>query len=111
MLVEVDVPNPTGELKPGMMAEANVSLEQARGVLSVPVQALDSTAKAPTLMVVTKDHVIDTRPVSIGLQTADRVAVTGALAEGDLVVVGAHDQLHRGQAVTPKQVKTAEGEK
>jgi RND family efflux transporter MFP subunit len=111
MLVEVDVPNPGGELKPGMMAEANVSLEQARGVLSVPVQALDSAAKAPALMIVTKDHVIDTRPVTIGLQTADRVAVTGALAEGDLVVVGAHDQLHRGQAVTPKQVKTAEGEK
>jgi hypothetical protein len=48
--------------------------------------------------------------VTVGLQTADRVAVTGQLAEGDLVVVGAHDRLHRGEAVTPKQLKT-EGEK
>jgi RND family efflux transporter MFP subunit len=110
MLVEVDVPNPTGELKPGMMAEANLSLEQARGVLSVPVQALDPTAKPPIVMVVTRDHTIDPRTVTLGLQTAERVAVTGQLAEGDLVVVGAHDQLHRGETVTPKQLKP-EGEK
>jgi RND family efflux transporter MFP subunit len=110
MLVEVDVPNPTGELKPGMMAEANLSLAQAEGVLSVPVQALDATAKQPVVMVVTKDHTIDPRPVTIGLQTADRVAVTGSIGEGDLVVVGAHDQLHRGETVTPKRLK-AEGEK
>jgi RND family efflux transporter MFP subunit len=110
MLVEVDVPNPTGELKPGMVAEANMSLEQARGVLSVPVQALDPTAKPPIVMVVTRDHTIDPRPVTVGLQTADRVAVTGAIGEGDLVVVGAHDQLHRGEAVKPKQLKP-EGEK
>jgi Cu(I)/Ag(I) efflux system membrane fusion protein len=106
----VDVPNPAGELKPGMMAEANLSLEQARGVLSVPVQAIDPTAKPPIVMVVTTGHTIDPRTVTVGLQTADRVAVTGQLAEGDLVVVGAHDQLHRGEAVTPRQLK-AEGEK
>jgi RND family efflux transporter MFP subunit len=111
MLVEVDVPNPAGELKPGMMAEANVSLEQARNVLSVPVQALDAAAQLPTVMVVTKDHLIDPRPVAVGLQTASRVAVSGAIAEGDLVVVGAHDQLRRGEAVTPKQLAAAEGDR
>jgi RND family efflux transporter MFP subunit len=111
MLVEVDVPNPAGELKPGMMAEANVSLEQAPNVLSVPVQALDAAAQPPTVMVVTKDHLIDPRPVTVGLQTASRVAVSGAIAEGDLVVVGAHDQLRRGEAVTPKQLAAAEGDK
>jgi RND family efflux transporter MFP subunit len=111
MLVEVDVPNPSGELKPGMMAETNVSLEQAPNVLSVPVQALDATAKTPTVLIVTKNHVIDVRPVTVGLQTASRVAVSGPIAEGDLVVVGAHDQLHRGQEVTPKQLAAAEGAK
>ena len=41
METEVDVPNPKLELVPGMYAYASIATDEARGVLVVPVQAID----------------------------------------------------------------------
>ncbi len=113
MPVEVDVPNRSGELMPGMNAEAIVALSQAHDVLTVPVEAIDRAGARGTVVVVTKDHVADPRTVTVGLESASRVEVSGSIAAGDLVVIGARDQLKRGTAVTPRAVAPAmpEGEK
>ena len=109
MLVEVDVPNPTGELMPGMNADATIALHQAHDVLTVPVEAVDRNEGQANVVVVTKDHVIDLRTLTIGLESASRVEVSGPIAAGDLVVIGARDQLKRGTAVTPKIVAPSAG--
>jgi multidrug efflux pump subunit AcrA (membrane-fusion protein) len=109
MLVEVDVPNQNGELVPGMNADATITLNQAHDVLTVPVEAIDRSGAHGLVVVVTKDHVVDPRTVTVGLESASRVEVGGPIAAGDLVVIGARDQLKRGAAVTPKVVAPSAG--
>jgi len=115
MLVEVDVPNPTGELVPGMNANASITLREVTGALTVPIEAVDRTDSQTRVFVIDAAHRVDPRPVRVELETADRAAVSGTLAPGDLVVVGNRDQLKPGAVVTPKTVaataSTATGEK
>jgi RND family efflux transporter MFP subunit len=111
MRVEVDVPNPTLELVPGMYADATLVLDEARGVLVAPVQAIDRTESGSRVLVVSGDGKVDARTVTLGLESADRVEVTRGLNAGDLVVVGSRAQLKPGAVVAPKLMAAAGGER
>lgn len=103
MDTEVDVPNPGLILIPGMYAEVDLTLERRAHTLAVPLQAVDGAgdgAREGTtgkVMVVTPEHLVDVRPVKLGLQTATSVEVLSGLNEGDLVVVGSRAGLKAGQ--------------
>ena len=108
METEVDVPNPKLELVPGMYANASITTDEARGVLVVPVQAIDrkddqdrrrwwSAATAQ----------LEARTITVGLEAPDRVEVRQGLAAGDLVVIGSRAQLKPGTLVTPKVMEPA----
>ena len=105
MRVEVDVPNPTLELVPGMYAEASIALEQEKGALTVPVQAIDREGDRVRVLVVGADHRVEPRDVRLGLESADRVAIANGLGEGDLVVIGNRAQLRVGTMVSPKEMQ------
>jgi RND family efflux transporter MFP subunit len=101
METEVDVANPDGALVPGMYAYASLALAGAKGVLAIPVQAIDRSEDTATVLVV--DHgQIARRGVTLGLEAPDRVEIASGLRDGDLVVVGNRSQLRPGAAVTPK---------
>jgi RND family efflux transporter MFP subunit len=102
MHTEVDVQNPGQTLIPGMYAQTALMLDQKRGVLVVPIQAVDRDEKGATVMVVDDRGRIDKRPVVVGLETADRVELTSGVREGDRVVIGNRSQLKAGQEVTAK---------
>jgi RND family efflux transporter MFP subunit len=103
MIVEVDVPNPDDSLKAGMYASVTLPLQDAEGVLAVPLQAL-SQGDSPTVLVVEGGGVIAERRVSIGIRTSSFAEVRSGLAEGDLVVTGERSGLVPGASVTPKIV-------
>jgi RND family efflux transporter MFP subunit len=114
MRVEVDVPNPKLELVPGMFAQADIALDEQKNALTVPVQAIDRIGNKARVLVVTASHKVEPRDIEIGLESADRVAVTSGLAEADLVIVGNRAQLKPGTIVSPKIMATtaaAEGER
>jgi RND family efflux transporter MFP subunit len=104
MDTEVDVPNPSLVLIPGMYAEVDLSLDSRRGVLVVPVPAVDvgSDESSGQVVVVTADNHIEIRKVQLGLQTSTKVQIRSGLKEGDLVVVGSRSGLQPGQEVKPK---------
>jgi RND family efflux transporter MFP subunit len=104
MPVEVDVSNPSLTLIPGMYAEAALALDQAKDVLVVPIQAIDRGGSGPTVLVVTSSGQVESRPIRLGLEAADRVEVNSGLNAGDLVVVGNRSQLKPGVVVTPKVI-------
>lgn len=104
MRVEVDVPNPGLELVPGMYAQCSLALEQSRDALTIPVQAVDRVDGKTRVLVVSPHHTIESRDVLLGLDSADRVAVTSGVADGDLVVVANRAQLKPGMTVSPKPV-------
>jgi RND family efflux transporter MFP subunit len=101
METEVDVENNNLALVPGMYASASIALERTRGVLAIPVQALDRADDKASVLVVANGRV-ERREVHLGLETPDRVEVASGLNEGDLVVVGSRSQLRPGATVTPK---------
>ena len=116
MDTEVDVPNPSLILIPGMYAEVDLSLARRTGVLAIPVTAVDAdndnaaassaTKGAPTgsgqVMVVTPNNRVEVRKIALGLETANRVEVLSGLNEGDMVVIGGRAALQTGQEVRPK---------
>jgi RND family efflux transporter MFP subunit len=125
MNTEVDVPNPSLLLIPGMYAEVNLTLDRKNNVLAIPVTAVDresadenSGSGAPsgagkaeesgTVMVVTPGNRIEIRKVVLGLETANKVEIRSGLKEGDLVVIGNRGSLQAGQQVRPKITTLAE---
>jgi RND family efflux transporter MFP subunit len=113
MDTEVDVPNPSLLLVPGMYAEVDLSLTRRDGVLSIPVTAVDvdnqdsartaaSGVTSGRVMVVTPNNRVETRKVTLGLETADEVEVRSGLNEGDMVVIGGRSGLQPGEEVKPK---------
>ena len=54
------------------------------------------------MLAIGKDGKLESRVVTIGLETDDRIEVKSGLSEGDVVVVGSRAQLKPGTMVTPK---------
>lgn len=102
METEIDVPNPSLELLPGMYAKAVLSIDRRVHVLTIPLSALGGTEKQPSVYLVDRDRKIRVQPVTIGLETADRVQIESGLEEGAQVVTGPRGGLAPGQSVIPK---------
>ncbi len=104
MDTEVDVPNPSLILIPGMFAEVNLTLAQRDGVLAVPIPAVDlgSDESSGQVVVVTPENRIEIRKVQLGMQNANSFEIRSGLRAGDLVVTGNRSRLAAGQQVRPK---------
>ena len=104
MDTEVDVPNPSLLLIPGMYAEVNLTLNRRARVIAVPVPAVDvgSDESSGQVLVVTPENQVEIRKVTLGLQTATKVEIRSGLLAGDMVVIGNRAGLQPGQRVQPK---------
>lgn len=101
MITEIEVPNPTLELVPGMYAAAAFKLDESPHALSIPIQAV-SLGVTDTVYVVNASHEIETRTVTIGLETPTRCEVTSGLNEGELVMIGGRTLVRAGEKVETK---------
>ena len=94
---EVEIPRPTPELRPGMAVTVTIVLGQAKGVLTVPLQALHTNAAGKTFAVVvtTGASGISTTdvPVKVGLQNTLDAHVTGNLRAGQQVLTSSLSSL------------------
>jgi RND family efflux transporter MFP subunit len=126
MHIEVHVPNPKGELVPGMYASVAIPLQQAQNVLTLPIQAVhitgDASSAAPgaapaaagqergTVMVVDSDNEVQPRDVVLGQQTATKIEIVSGVNEGDRVIFGEQGEYKAGQRVTPRLMTASEME-
>ena len=111
MHTEVQVPNPTYEIVPGMYATVEIPLQAARNVLTVPVQSVQSTGEERGIvLVVDGSNRIERRQVVLGLQNATAVEVVSGLSPNDRVVFGEQQQFNPGELVTPTVVKPPQAE-
>jgi RND family efflux transporter MFP subunit len=101
MHTEVNVPNPGGQLVPGLYAEAVVMLNRKGNALVVPVQALTRDNDKASVLVVGPDNRIENRPVTLGLETPSYVELTSGVEAGEQVVVSDRGGLKAGQIVKP----------
>jgi RND family efflux transporter MFP subunit len=101
MDTEVDVPNPSLTLIPGMYAEVDLELEARKDVLAAPPDAIDGTGANTRVFKIDPQGVIHIVPVQIGLETARQVELREGVNEGDLVVAGRRAGLTEGEKVRP----------
>ncbi len=109
MDTEVDVPNPSLALIPGMYAEVDLALAHRKNALAIPIMAVDMDSagegqkeSSGAVMVVTANNRVEKRKIRLGLETAATVEVTSGLNEGDLVVLSGRSALQADQEIRPK---------
>jgi RND family efflux transporter MFP subunit len=99
MDTEVDVPNPSLALIPGMYAEVDLRVEEHRNALAVPLDAVDRSSVSPRVYTVQAGSAIRIVPVTLGIEGAQEVEIRSGLDEGVVVVVGRRAGLKEGQQV------------
>jgi RND family efflux transporter MFP subunit len=102
MDTEVDVPNPSLTLIPGMYAEVNLQVEARKNALTVPLDAVEGTGASARVYLVQPPGIIHFVPVALGMETAQRVEIRSGLQEGDQVIVGRHAGFKDGDKVQAK---------
>jgi len=93
--VEIEIPNPDGRLKPGMLAEAQLVIERREDVLLVPLAAVIKDPDGQLVFVV-EDDIARQRRVTVGPDDGTWVVILDGLAEGELVVVSGQEFLADG---------------
>jgi RND family efflux transporter MFP subunit len=105
MHTEVQVPNAKYLLVPGMYASVKIPLRSASNVLSVPVQAVESTGSGSgTVLLVNPSNRVEQREVKLGIETATAAEILSGLNENDTVIFGEQNQFKAGELVAPRTV-------
>jgi RND family efflux transporter MFP subunit len=111
MYTEVDVPNPKYVLVPGMYAGVQIPLHTVQNVLTVPIQAVETSGENHgDVLVVNSNNRIEKRDVTLGLQNATDAEIVSGLKESEMVVYGEQSQYKPGELVAPKIVEPSESE-
>jgi RND family efflux transporter MFP subunit len=102
METEVDVPNPTLAITPGMYANAYMQLAHRENVLTIPIVAVQRTGNTGTVLILNANNQVEQRSVQLGIRGSTLVEVTNGLQAGDHVVLGDASNYHNGEQVDPR---------
>lgn len=100
LLVEVDVPNPTGKLMPGAYGQVHIKLSSPTAPLLIPAGSILFQSAGPQVAVVNSEHQIELRKVTIGSDFGNKVEITGGITAEDNIVANPADYLVDGMPVT-----------
>jgi len=103
-LVRIELPNPGAHLRYGMYLSVELPVETHEGALVVPQNAVYRNEEGSPLVYRVKGDTVEAVPVTRGIQSGNRVEVTGAVQPGDTVVAdggyglpdGAHIKVKAG---------------
>lgn len=96
--VRIEVPNADGALKPGMSARVLIAVDERRGVLAVPDQAIVTDGGQPYVFVV-EQGLANRRPVQVGLSGGGWTEIVEGLEPGEYVVVSGQASIADGARV------------
>jgi RND family efflux transporter MFP subunit len=89
MLVEVDLPNDDGRIRPGYYGQMRIVLESREGALALPAAAVRSEGGSAFVYVVAEGDAARRVPIEIGLDANGWVEVTRGLTGQERVVANA----------------------
>lgn len=98
MMVEVQVPNPDLEVIPGMYCTVVLKVDRQPNALAVPIEAV-SDGKSASVLVVNSNNEVESRPITLGLETPDKYQILSGLKEGERVMIGNPGHVQPGQKV------------
>lgn len=103
LVVEAEVANGDGRLKPGLFATARIARATTDHALMVPATAIRTVAGTPRVFVVPadgEDRRAEERVVATGDTAGDKVEVTSGLKAGEQVVLSGLDRVVDGIRVS-----------
>ncbi len=98
MIVEADLPNPDGALRPGLYATVRVGVDHHDNTLAVPVEAL-AMEKTNAFVFKLADGKAKKTGVTLGFNDGVRVEILTGVAEGDAVILVGKATFTDGQPV------------
>lgn len=94
------IPNPRGELRPGMSADVTAVLAERPNAITVPDEAVFAEGDRNYLYVVKPDSTVTRRAVQLGSRQPGSVEVTEGLQPGEKVVRAGHQKLFEGAKIS-----------
>jgi RND family efflux transporter MFP subunit len=107
LLVEVDVDNPTGELRPGSYAQVHLTIPAGAPSTIVPVGAVLFRSEGLRVGVLRAGDKVELVPVVLGKDYGTEVEVLSGLRPSDLIIMNPPDSLTSGAVVRPVQAGAA----
>lgn len=98
-LVKAEIPNPRGELKPGMFANLQLTLQVKADAILIPETALVPSGERVVVFVVDDKGLAQLRPVKIGVRMAGEVEIAEGLKAGELVITEGVQKVRPGAPV------------
>jgi len=95
--LRAEVPNPDGQLLPGLYVRVRIEQAQANNAITVPQQAVTRTNQGDSVMVVGADGKVATRTVKVAAAKDNQWVVLSGLQPGEQVMVDGFQKL-RGNA-------------
>ena len=108
LLVEIDVPNPTGKLMPGAYAEAHIHVPLPVRSLLVPGGAILYQAAGPQVAIVNHAGQVELRKVALGRDFGTSIEITSGINSNDAIMASPPDYLVNGMKVS---IQGASGDK
>ena len=91
--LRAEVPNPKGELLPGLSLRVRIEQAQASNAITLPQQAVTRTQQGDTVSVVGEDGKVSQRTVKISAAQNNRWVVLDGLKAGEKVMVDGFQKL------------------
>jgi RND family efflux transporter MFP subunit len=99
LTVELDVPNPSGELLPGAFANVHFQLPLSVVPLVLPASTILFQADGPQVGVVNSQSQVELRKVTLGHDFGDTIEVLTGVRAADAVIANPPDSLTNGMSV------------
>ena len=96
--MEIEVPNPSGRLKPGMYARVTLRVAEKPDALTVPRNAVVDRA-GEKLVFIAEGAKARARKVETGIEGPELIEITAGLQEGEIVVTVGAAALSDGDAI------------
>ena len=109
LLVELDVPNPTGKLLPGAYGQVHFKLASGTHPLLVPTGDVLFQAAGLQIAVVDGSNHVQLRKVTIGRDFGTNIEITSGPTEQDELIANPPDFLVDGMPVSTQAGKTKAG--
>jgi RND family efflux transporter MFP subunit len=105
MLTEVQIPNPSGTLMPGMYCSVQLEIVRSSPPLIIAGDTLMVRPQGAVVALVTEGQTIHFQPVSLGRDFGKEIEVLDGLREGQMLVANPNDAIHEGMRVQVNKLK------
>jgi len=105
MLTEVQIPNPTNTLMPGMYCSVQLDIVRTHPPLIIPGDTLMVRPQGAIVATVTAGQTIHFQQVVVGRDFGKEIEVLDGLKEGQMLVANPNDAVHEGMHVQVNRLK------